>query len=921
MIIDGFVHQLPDIDPDETEEWLDSLDAVVERQRADPGPVPHVEAARAQPRARRSASRRRCRTPYVNTIPADSRSRWFPGDEDIERRIRAYIRWNAAVMVVKANKRADGIGGHLSTFASLRRALRGGLQPLLPGQGRRPARRPRLHPGPRRARHLRPGLPRGPPRRGPARPLPPGDRRRTGLSQLPAPPADARLLGVPDGVDGPRPDQLDLPGPVQPLPAQPPHRRHRAQPGVVLRRRRRVRRARDARAPSRWPAARASTTSSGSSTATCSASTARCGATARSSRSSRPSSGAPAGTSSRSSGARQWDELLARDVDGVLLNKMNTTVDGEFQRYAVESGAYIREHFFGPDPRLRKLVEHLPTTTCATCPAAATTTASSTPPTRRPPSSEGAPTVILAKTIKGWTLGPDVEGRNATHQIKKMTTDAAHGRCATGCTCRTRSPTRRWPTATSRRTIRPAERLRRARGTCIDRRARARRLAPHAGRPHPTAAGPARPTRRSPSCSPGRASRRRRPPRRSPACCATCAATRSSAAASCRSSPTRPAPSAWTRCSRSSGSTPSQGQQYEPVDHDLLLSYKESTDGQILEEGITEAGGLASGPPPARPTPPGACRWCPFFIFYSMFGFQRVGDLIWAAADARARGFLLGATAGRTTLLGEGLQHQDGHSLVLASHRAGVPGLRPGLRLRDGRHRPGRHRPHVRPRAGEDVFYYLTLYNENYVACRRWPTASTARASSRACTAGPARRDGPRPRATDPVLRHRPRARRRRRPGASWPSTTASAPSCGAPRATSGSARRPSRSSAGTGSTRPRTPATPRVTELLGRRRARSWPSPTSCGGARPDRPVGARAASRSLGTDGFGRSATPARRCAATSRPTPAHVVVAVLSGLAAAGAIEPRRGRQGHAPATASTPTWRRPGPAERSGAPRPG
>ena len=140
-----------------------------------------------------------------------------------------------------------------------------------------------------------------------------------------------------------------------------------------------------------------------------------------------------------------------------------------------------------------------------------------------------------------------------------------------------------------------------------------------------------------------------------------------SAAASCRSCPTRPAPSAWTRCSGSSKIYASQGQNYEPVDHDLLLSYKESTDGQILEEGITEAGGLASWTAAATSYATRGVPMIPFFTFYSMFGFQRVGDLIWAAADARARGFLLGATAGRTTLLGEGLQHQDGHSHVLAS--------------------------------------------------------------------------------------------------------------------------------------------------------------------------------------------------------------------------------------------------------------
>ena len=161
--------------------------------------------------------------------------------------------------------------------------------------------------------------------------------RRRACRQLPAPAAHARLLGVPDGVDGPRPDQLDLPGPLQPLPPQPPHRRHQRSRGCGASSATASATSPRRSAPSPWPAASGSTTSPGSSTATCSASTARCGATARSSRSSRPSSAAPAGTSSRSSGARAGTSCWPSDVDGVLLDKMNTTVDGEFQRYAVES--------------------------------------------------------------------------------------------------------------------------------------------------------------------------------------------------------------------------------------------------------------------------------------------------------------------------------------------------------------------------------------------------------------------------------------------------------------------------------------------------------------------------------------------------------------------------------------------------------
>jgi pyruvate dehydrogenase E1 component len=168
----------------------------------------------------------------------------------------------------------------------------------------------------------------------------------------------------------------------------------------------------------------------------------------------------------------------------------------------------------------------------------------------------------------------------------------------------------------------------------------------------------------------------------------------------------------WDALFKEIGIYASQGQLYEPVDAKLLLSYREASDGQILEEGITEAGATASWIAAATSYYTRGVPMVPFFIFYSMFGFQRVGDLIWGAADARARGFLLGATAGRTTLLGEGLQHQDGHSLVLASTVPVCQAYDPafayemGAIIDDGLKRMYRD--------GEDIFYYLTLYNENY---------------------------------------------------------------------------------------------------------------------------------------------------------------------------------------------------------------
>jgi pyruvate dehydrogenase E1 component len=407
----------------------------------------------------------------------------------------------------------------------------------------------------------------------------------------------------------------------------------------------------------------------------------------------------------------KWDALLARDVEGVLLNKMNTTVDGEFQRYTVESGAYIREHFFGPDPRLRRLVEHLSDDELRLLPRGGHDYRKLYAAYKAAVENEGsgAPTVILAKTIKGWTLGPDVEGRNATHQIKKMT----------------------------------AEQLRILRD----------RLLLHTEIPEASLESGDPPYYRPPTDSveyqymverrrvldgaiPRRIVRARRPLE-------------------------LPAESAFTEVTAGSGNQAvsttmaftrlvrnltrderfgprvvpiipdeartfgmdalfrevkiyaSQGQRYEPVDADLLLSYSEAKDGQILEEGITEAGAMSSFIAAGTSYAHRGVPMVPFYIFYSMFGFQRVGDLIWLAADARARGFLLGATAGRTTLLGEGLQHQDGQSLLLASAVPTCQAYDPAFAyematiVKHGLRRMYGPQP-------EDVFYYLTLYNENY---------------------------------------------------------------------------------------------------------------------------------------------------------------------------------------------------------------
>jgi pyruvate dehydrogenase E1 component len=707
MIFDGFVHQLPDIDPGETKEWLDSLEAVVEIE--------------GKTRARYLISKllERCRelqvglpamvsTPYVNTIPSEQEP-WFPGDEYIERRIRAYIRWNAAAMVIKANKHADGIGGHLSTFASSASLYEVGFNHFFRGKDDGQAGDHIYFQG-----HAAPGVY--------ARAFLEGRlteddldhfRReigRVGLSSYPHP----RLM--PDFWEYPT-VSMGL-GPITAI--------YHARFNRYLHNRRLD----DTEASRVWAFVGDGECDEPESL----------GALSLAAREKLDNlifvvncnlqrlDGPVRGNGKviqeleavfRGAGwnvikviwGSKWDELLARDVDGVLLNKMNTTVDGEFQRYTIESGAYIREHFFGPDPRLRRLVEHLSDDELRWLPRgghdyrklyaaykAAVENIGS-----------GVPTVILAKTVKGWTLGPNVEGRNATHQIKKMTKDQMlvlrdrlylQDEIPDSALVGDDPPYYR-PPADSVEYQYMMERRRALDGPLPRRVVRNRRPLEL----------PAEAVYEEVKAGSG-----------NQAVSTTMAFTRllrnlsRDDRAGPRIVPIIPDEArtfGMDSLFRELKIYAASGQQYEPVDAELLLSYSEAQDGQILEEGITEAGSMSSFIAAATSYATRGVPMVPFYIFYSMFGFQRVGDLIWQAADARSRGFLLGATAGRTTLLGEGLQHQDGHSLVLASTVPPCQAYDPAFAfematiIKHGIQRMYGPKP-------DDVFYYLTLYNENY---------------------------------------------------------------------------------------------------------------------------------------------------------------------------------------------------------------
>jgi pyruvate dehydrogenase E1 component len=701
----GYARQLPDGDAGLTGEWLESLDDLVNVHGA---AAARLMLTRLLSRAaeRDVGFRTTVGTPYVNTIPpADEPS--YPGDLDIERRIEAFVRWNAAVMVTRANARSEGIGGHMATPASSTTLYevcfnhffrgkdegRAGDQVFFQGHGT-----PGIY-----ARAFLEG------RLGEAQ----VDRFRReigepGLSSYPHP----RLM----------PDFWEFPtvsmgiGPICAI-YQARFNRYLHNRGIV---------------------------NTSESKVWCFVGDGECdepetlGALSIAAREGLDNlvfvvncnlqrldgpvrgngkiiqelegvfRGAGWNTVKVVWGSR-WNDLLATDIDGVLLDRLNTTLDGEFQKYSVEGPAYVREHFFGADPRLARMVEDLPdddpifvlprgghdARKLHAAYAAAT-------------SHVGAPSVVLAKSVKGSGLGPEIESRNAAHQMKKMPHPqliALRDRLGLADVISDEAVQAKLPPY-----CRPEV------GTPEHDYLHARRQAQGGSLPH-------RVLRAKPTGLPA------------PAAFDDLlggSGTRSVSTTMAFTGLLRTLLRDDTVGKRVVPIIPDEGrtfgldalfsevkiynplgQRYEPVDGGMKLAYRESTDGQILEEGITEAGSMASFAAASTSYATWGEATIPFYIFYSMFGFQRVGDLIWAVGDLRGRGFMLGATAGRTTLNGEGLQHQDGHSLLLASTIPNLAAYDPAFAyevatiIRDGIARMYGDAP-------EDLFYYLTLYNENY---------------------------------------------------------------------------------------------------------------------------------------------------------------------------------------------------------------
>jgi pyruvate dehydrogenase E1 component len=689
-----------DLELVETREWRDALDYVL--QHGGPERVARL-LRELQVHARKAGVEIpfTANTPYINTIPADKQPP-YPGSREIERRIKSLIRWNAMAMVVRANREESSIGGHISTYASAATLFEVGFNHFF--RGREDGREGDIiyfqgHASPgiyARAflegrltleqvqnfrRELRPG---------------------GGLSSYPHPWLMPNFWEFPSVSMG-----------LSPIMA------------IYQARFNRYLEDRGLKPPSEakvWAFVGDGETDEPETL----------GAITLASREKLDNlifvvncnlqrlDGPVRGNGSivqeleaifRGAGwnvikvlwGGDWDALLAKDHDGLLVKRMGETVDGLYQKYSVESGAYFRERFFGVDPRLLEMVKHLsdeqlnkmrrgghdPDKVYAAYKAAL--------------EHKGSPTVILARTIKGYGLGEAGEGRNITHQQKKLNEDELRQfRSRFGIPISDEevaaAPFYRPPDDSPE--MKYLHERRRALGGYVPHRdLKCNRMEVeleetfqefHKGTEGREASTTMAFVRMLSKLLRDKELGKYIVP----------------------IVPDEARTFGMEALFRQVGIYSHVGQIYEPVDKETLLYYKEAKDGQILEEGITEAGAMASFIAAGTACLTYGINMIPFFIYYSMFGFQRIGDLIWAAADSRTRGFLVGGTAGRTTLAGEGLQHQDGHSHVFAYAVPNCICYDPAFAyeiaviIQEGIRRMYDH--------GESIFYYFTVMNENY---------------------------------------------------------------------------------------------------------------------------------------------------------------------------------------------------------------
>jgi pyruvate dehydrogenase E1 component len=683
----------------ETREWLDSLDYVLSQG----GPE---RAGRLLQQLSLHAGRAAgvnlpftATTPYQNTI-ASRQQPPFPGSQEMERRIKSLVRWNALAMVVRANKIESGIGGHISTFASAATLYEVAFNHFLQAQTESEDRdlvyfQGHAAPGMYARAYLEGRIPKEKLQNF-RRELKEGG----GLSSYPHP------WLMPDFWEFPT-VSMGL-GPIQAI-YQARFIRYLENRGLKKSTGGRV-----------WafmgdgemdePESLGSITLASRERLDNLIFVVNCNL--------QRLDGPVRGNGKiiqeleaifRGAGwnvikviwGSDWDNLIINDRDGILVKRMGEITDGQYQKYFVESGAYFRHNLFGSDPRLLKMVEHLSDAQLSRLRLGGHDPIKVHAAFKAATEHKGAPTVVLAKTIKGYGLGEAGEGKNITHQQKKLNEDELRMfRSRFGIPIADEelhdAPFHRPPDDSPE--IRYMQERRKLLGGYLpERKVRSKPIAPVSeshfeeflkgtdGREVSTTMVFVR-----------LLSKLLRDPEIGKFIVPII--------------PDEARTFGMEALFRQVGIYSSVGQLYEPVDMDTLLYYKEAKDGQILEEGITEAGSICSFIAAGTAYANHGINTIPFFIYYSMFGFQRIGDLIWAAADMRTRGFLIGGTAGRTTLAGEGLQHQDGHSHVLALSIPNLLAYDPAFAyeiaviIQDGI-----KRMYVDQ---ESVFYYLTVTNE-----------------------------------------------------------------------------------------------------------------------------------------------------------------------------------------------------------------
>ena len=702
---DLHVDQLIDANPDETAEWHQSLDSLI--KHAGPARARYLMLSLIKRAHEANIQLPNLRlTDYMNTIPPESEPQ-FPGDEFLERRIRAYIRWNAAIMVHRAQRPGVGVGGHISTFASSAALYEVGFNHFFKGKDHPSGGDQIFFQG-----HASPGMY--------ARAFLEGrlsehqldgfrqelSHSGGGLSSYPHP----RLM----------PEFWEFPtvsmglGPINSI-YQARFNRYLHNRGI-----------KDTSGQHVWaflgdgemdePESVSALTLAARENLDNLTFVINCNLQ-RLDGPVRGNGKIIQELEALFTGAgwnvikvvwgREWDPLFAMDKEGALVELMNKTPDGDFQTYKAESGAFVRENFFNRDPRTAAMVANWSDDDIWNLKRGGHDYQKLYAAYRSAMNHKGQPTVILAKTIKGWTLGSHFEGRNATHQMKKLK-------------------------------LEDLKSLRDRLYLEIDDEKLDEKLPPyfHPGKESAefqymmekrAELGGSVPRRRSKS-----------KPLPQPQDSDFAVMTRGSGAQEIATT------MAFVRLLKDLAKVEGlghrivpiipdeartfgmdslfptmkiyspHGQQYLAVDRELMLSYKESTSGVILHEGINEAGSTASFTAVGTSYSTHDEPMIPVYIFYSMFGFQRTGDAFWAAADQMARGFVMGATAGRTTLNGEGLQHEDGHSQLLASTNPAVVAYDPafafelGHIVKDGLKR-------MYGENSENIFYYLTVYNEPYV--------------------------------------------------------------------------------------------------------------------------------------------------------------------------------------------------------------